>query len=260
MLLFSLVLLGTGCSVLDKPNENYEETNKNEWKVVDKGLASMFPSKQGNMEVVYRGSGNYEHRQTLKSVYDFDGTRYVKYEGHVNGGDKINLNERRLVIDYLISNREVKESILNLDQNQPEKTNRLHSIIPNLIVLQKPLEIGHSWTQLFHYEPDNPDSSKIGNKKSVEEKNEHDRKGVHSEETPYQAVTTITEIESNKGKPVITTETIVKGLPDYNGHIYKEKKKWEFGKGLVYFEHNTPSSIANPFSVFQLMQMNEKKK
>lgn len=211
----------SGCSIsnlgdpTDKPIKQPDEIKAHE------GLASIFPSEPNKKEIRYQGMAEYGHVQLLDRVYEVDGTRYINYKGWMEDGLGGEPEERKFYIDYYIDHKQVTEGIKNLDIMQPNSTNRLKSIIPHQIVLQAPLELNHSWTQEFDYEP-------------VEE---HDHKGKHQVLT---ATHTITKINNNNGKPIFTVETVVKDIDGYYNNTYKEVKTWEVGKGLTSFSQSIP--------------------
>jgi len=190
---------------------------------VHKGLASMFPNKPNEKTIDYQGMNGYSHKLELKRVYEMgNGIRFVNYEGWMADSESGSKEERKIYIDYYISDTEIIEDIKNLDKHHPEKSNTILSIIPKQIVLQAPLELNHSWTQEFEYS-------------SLNEKNGTDL-GIQR----LTAKHTIAKVEQNKGKVSFTIETKVEGIKGYHQNTYKEVKVWETGKGLVSFDQSLP--------------------
>jgi hypothetical protein len=225
-----VVALTGGCSVSRLSNPSSTPVKVEKEAKYHKGLASIFPSQTSKKEIRYQGMNEYGYVQTLERVFDTKGMRIVNYKGWMEDGIGGSKKERQFYVDYYVTENEVKEGVKNLDTYNPDKTNRLQSIIPKQIVLQAPLELHHSWTQKFEYK------IPVKNQEGVNQKGDVNKEEVLT----LTATHTISKIETKKGHPVFTVETVVKDIPGYYHNTYEETKTWQVGKGLTSFTQSLP--------------------
>ena len=97
---------------------------------------------------------------------------------------------------------------MNNDEFREEGAdNRLHSIIPNQIILKLPLEVNNSWEQKFTFK-----------------------------DKEYTAKTIITGIKAtDQGNKQYTTKIVIENVPGYFNNQYIEERVYEENKGLVSF-------------------------
>lgn len=214
----------SGCSISHLSNPASATKEIQEDKEYHKGLASIFPSHSNKKEIHYQGMDKYGHIQKVDRVFDMNGMRVINYQGWMEERTGVSKEQHHFYIDYYINDKQIIEAIKNSEQSQPEKINRTLSIIPKQIILQAPLELNHSWTQEFDYEP----------------VNEHEKEHQESTSQHLTATYTITKIEQKNGHPVFTVETIVNEIEGYYHNTYKEIKTWETGKGLTSFTQSIP--------------------
>lgn len=225
----ALSLALVGCSAENKENESSGEKQeiptieKETKKIVNSELLSILPSKL-EADLHYQGMAEFGYGLKIHHVQKMDDVTFLSYKGWFEDGMGGEPEKRGFYIDYLISKDEIYQQIKNVDTAQDKHRNTIDSIIPHQIVLQAPLQVGHSWTQEFLYIPDEI----------------YTLDHVSKEPRYLTATHTITDIDNNNGKPIYTVETVVEGVEGYYKDTYKETKKWETGKGLVSFESTIP--------------------
>lgn len=200
----------------DKKEENKQMNAQNS------RLLKMLAMEQ-DKELQYQGTAEFKYRLKLNHVEQIDDVTFISYKGWFEdrrGGEP---DKKGLYMDYLVSKDEIYQLIKNVDTSQEKHSSQFISIIPHQIVLQAPLEIRHSWEQEFLYDP-----------------NLYFEFNEPVEPQYLTAVHTITDIDTNGGKPIFTVETEVKGAKGFYNETYKEVKRWEQDKGLISFESTLP--------------------
>lgn len=147
---------------------------------------------------------------TVKDIKEEIGLLTYSIDGYIYDLRGEEYDNRKFNITYTIDKNAIKEVIINNDEFRREGTdNRLHSIIPNQIILKLPLEVNNSWEQNFTYK-----------------------------EKDYIAKTIITRIDTtDKGAKQYTTKIVINNVPGYFNDQYIEERVYEENKGLISFNN-----------------------
>jgi hypothetical protein len=185
-------------------------------------LAKVFPQIIGET-YIYDGYAEYNHSIILKNVINKK-VRLINYfEGNINDARGGIYANRPFNITYIIDKDSIRELIVNKDKYRTNLTNnRLHSIVPNQIILKLPLEINNRWEQQFVYNNKN-----------------------------YVAEIEIIEVTlSKENNKQYVTRLTVNGIPGYINEKYIEEKVYVEGKGLINFSNSILDSD-EMFSYYQ---------
>lgn len=178
-------------------------------EVYSKELAKIFPSKI-NTTAKYFGLAEYGHSVTIKDIKDETDVLTYYIDGYLDDARGENPDKRQFNVTYIIDDKTIKEVIVNDDEfRQKGVDNRIHSIIPNQIILKLPLEVNNSWEQKFTF----------NNKE-------------------YVAKTIITEIKlTEKETKQYTTMIVINNVSGYFNKQYIEERVYEQNKGLISFKN-----------------------
>lgn len=194
-------------TIVTEPS-NKDQTQKTDVKDKQEKneLIAIFPLVKGTTWK-YNGYAEYGHSMQIDDVKTENSDTIVNIKGQVEDGS--GEKGKTFIVKYMINKDAIIENI-NYDYTHGKTIN---SIIPDKIILKTPLKVGTSWSQKFNY------------------KNKE-----------YTAQTKITNINPNQSTNAMeyTTETTVEGIDGYLDNIYKEKRVYEVGKGMISFSNSQP--------------------
>ena len=199
-----------GCT--KKNNDTQENTQQGENNGEDTKNEEMNEVPKDEVDVTQYDSyfemvSAYLNLSSLEKAYDGDYEFYANYNRFSSNSDGsvvtvnyqlIGGDREELEVDYTIANDSVTENVYRTG----DVTDRYHSLIPSLIVLDGDIKMDNSWNQDFTYDG-----------------------------KTYMAETTIIRADSDS----FTTETVVRGMAGYPDETYREERTYTKGEGLTYF-------------------------
>lgn len=196
--------------------EQDEASDSKEAAVYLDTIRKYFPATQS--EIIYNGITEYGHIIKYSGEKTAGNSVVITYSGTMSDGfGEDERGSRTFIVEYQILNNSVIEAITNKDYTDPEKTDRLNSVIPFFTALHGEITEGGSWKQKFNF------------------KNKE-----------YVATTTIKDVTDNS----FQTETIVRNIEGFTDNTYVENRFYEAGSGLVSFSNNLYAMQDSPDFIF----------
>ncbi|GEM_PF-3364198 len=204
---------------------NYEYRDDH-WIIQDRTSKSLTASEEGldlqslllqesGQTKLYHGYAEYGHNESLVEIREEDGASVYVYEGVMNDGSGLtDENGDRFSFQRIVT---VSDDQIKSEVRSDHMDHVATSLFQEKIWIQKPLQQDHSWTENVTYQG-----------------------------TEYEATSTIVAVgQSDEGNTEYEVETIIDNIEGFPNNMYKEKIKFEEGKGVVMFQ-NTMAHLTDP--------------